>query len=44
MLNKSKELLCIYVLFQESRGLIREEPETNKWHAFYHIGEDFQAV
>ena len=30
MLNQSKELLRIYVSFQESRESIKEEPETIK--------------
>ena len=44
MLNQSKELLCIYISFQEPRDSTKAEPETNKWHVFYHIGEDFKAV
>ena len=34
MLNQSKELLRIYVSFQESQESIKEEPETIKWHVF----------
>ena len=34
MLNQSKEVLCIYVSFQESRDSIKEEPETNVYDMF----------
>ena len=34
MLNQSKELLCIYISFQEPQDSTKEEPETNKWHVF----------
>ena len=29
MLNQSKEVLSIFVSFQQSRDLIKEEPESN---------------
>ena len=34
MLNQSKEVLCICVSFQESRDLVKEEPETNVYDIF----------
>ena len=46
MLNQSKEVLSIYVSFQEFRDSIKEEPEMNVYDMtyFYHIGGDFKAV
>ena len=44
MLNQLKEVLCIYVLFQESRVSVKEEPEMNVFMTcFYHIGAHFQG-
>ena len=34
MLNRSKEVLQICVLFRESRDSIKEEPETNVYDMF----------
>ena len=40
MLNQSKEVLCICVLFQESQDSIKEEPETNVYlHVFIILEE-----
>ena len=44
MLNHSKEVLCIFVSFQECQDSIKEEPETNAYNILYHIGGDFKAV
>ena len=34
MLNQSKDMLCIFVSFQESRDSIKEEPETRVYDMF----------
>ena len=34
MLNLSKEWLCIYISFQESRDSIKEEPKTKVYDMF----------
>ena len=44
MLNQLKEMLCICVLFQESRDSTKEEPEANVCDIFYHTEEHFKAV
>ena len=44
MLCQSKEVFCICVLFQESRGSVNEKPKANVYTCFYHIGRDFKAV
>ena len=43
-LNQSNEVLCICVLFQESRDQKRE-PETNDMFmtCFYHVGGNFKS-
>ena len=42
MQNQSKQMLCICVLFQESRDSIKEEPETNVYlHVFIILEETF---
>ena len=44
MLNHLKEVLCIYVSFQECQDSIKGEPETNAYNILYRIGGDFKAV
>ena len=40
MLNQSKEVLCICVLFEESQDSIKEKPETNVYlHVFIILEE-----
>ena len=34
MLNQSKEMLCSYDSFQESRDSVNEQPETNVYEMF----------
>ena len=35
MLNQSKEVLCICVLFQESQDSVKEDPGTNVYDMFF---------
>ena len=44
MLNQSKEVFCICVLFQESQKSIKEQPETNIYSYSYHTGGHFKVV
>ena len=34
LLNQSKEVLCIFVLFQKFRDLMNDEPETHVYNTF----------
>ena len=43
VLNQSKEVLCIFVSFQESRDPKKSQKRMSMT-CFYHIGADFKAA
>ena len=44
MSNQLKKVLCTDVSFQESRDLMKEEPETNVYDMFLSYWSRFKAV